>query len=481
MVVGELAEAVDLLVIGAGPGGSDAALRAAELGRDVVLVDADGIDGVGGVCLRSGCIPSKAWIDLADRAHRVRSAAGRGLRIDGLSVDVTVALKTVTETVTGLADDLTRRLEGAGVRIEQGTARFTRADQAVVEGGPTARHFQFTDVIIATGSHPTGLPEVPWSDPRVVDSSGLLAMEEIPERLVVVGAGYVGVELGTALAKLGSRVTLVEVADRVLPLLDRSVARPVARLLADLEVEVLTGSRAIGLDTEGVVVEKDAATRTLDTTTVLVSIGRTPNTSDLGLEHLGLALDAAGRIEVGRDRRASSHVAAIGDVVAGPALAHKASAEGRVAAEALCGRHVAFEPAAIPQVVFSDPEVASAGLTVDEAKARGCDARVTTLPLRAVPRAVLAGEAYGSAAVVWDVASGMVLGVHLAGLHASEVIAEAVLAIEMAATLDDLALTVHAHPTVAEVLGEAARRAVEERADAVSASKPASDAAGAPG
>lgn len=474
MVVGELAEAVDLLVIGAGPGGSDAALRAAELGRSVVIVDAGGVDGVGGICLHEGCIPSKVWIDLADRAHRARTSVGRGLTLDGVGVDGPAARSTVVETVAGLRRDLGTRLESAGVRIEQGIARFTRPDQVAVEGGPTTRHFMFQDVVIATGSRPIPLAGLPWSDSRVVDSAGLLAIEAIPDHLLVVGAGYVGVELGTAMAKLGSKVTLVDIADRVLPLLDRSLSRPVTRSLAALGVEVLTGTRVSALQADGVAVEDGTEARTVAADLVLVAIGRTPNTDDLGLaHHRGVHLDAEGRIEVGPNRLASHHVAAIGDVVAGPALAHKASAEGRVAAEALCGHTVAFDPATIPQVVFSDPEVASAGRTVDDARAAGIEASATTVPMRAVPRAVLTGEAFGAASVVWERTTGVVLGVHLAGPHASEVIAEAVLAIEMAVTLDDLALTVHTHPTVAEVLGEAARRACEERKTEMAPDEPA--------
>lgn len=463
MVVGELAEAVDFLVVGGGPGGSDAALRAAQLGRDVVMVDARGADGVGGACLREGCIPSKAWIDLADRVHRARGAVGRGIELDGLVIDGSAARATVADTVARLGQDLLSRLEGAGVRVEQGNARFTRSDQVVIEGGPTARHYRFNDVVIATGSRPASVPGLDCSDPRVVDSAGVLALEAIPERLVVVGAGYVGVELGTAMAKLGSTVTIVEVADRVLPLLDRSLSRPVARSLTDLGVEVLTGAQVVGVEPDGAVVEDHTGQRTIGADLVLVSVGRIPNTDDLGLEHLGVSVDPSGRIEVGPDRLGASNVAAVGDVVAGPGLAHKASAEGRVAAEALSGRAVSFDAVSIPQVVFCDPEVASVGSTVDEAQAAGVDAQATTIPMRAVPRAVLAGEPLGSASIVWELSTGLVLGVHLAGPHASEVIAEAVLALEMAATLDDLHLTIHTHPTVAEALGEAARQAGEKR------------------
>lgn len=461
MVVGEIPESVDLLVVGGGPGGYVAALRAAQLGRNVVLVDRYGERGVGGVCLNVGCIPSKALIEIATAAHHAGSLAHAGLRGSG-----TVHLGEWQKWRNGVVDELTggirALLKAAGVAVLAGELRFTRPTQAVVETPDgQARFLEFTDAVIATGSRPSGMPHLPRDGVHVLDSTDLLGLTEIPATLAVIGGGYVGLELGTAFAKLGATVTIVEAADRVLPTLDAGLSRPVVSRLRQLGATVLAGTLAEDYDGESLKVSHGGSSAQVRADAVLVAVGRTPNTTDLGLDRLGMSVGDRGLLDVAPDRRLSRHVAAIGDVTPGPALAHKASAEGLVAAEALSGRRVAFDPIAVPSVVFSDPEVASAGLSEAQARSDGLDVAVATFPLTASGRAAtMSAGQQGFLRLVADNETGAVVGVHIVGPHASELIGEGVLAIEMGATLDDLAGTIHPHPTLSEQYAEAAHLAL---------------------
>ncbi|MGH8884964.1 MAG: dihydrolipoyl dehydrogenase [Egibacteraceae bacterium] len=460
MVVGQVPEGVDLLVVGAGPGGYTAALRAAQLGREVTLVDRDGSAGVGGVCLRTGCIPSKALIEVADTAHRARSWSRAGLRAEGLAVDLGAFQRFKSEAVTRLGDAVRRQLDAAGVRVLPGRACFTRPAQAAIErdDGPS-RFVEFRDVILATGSRPMELRELPHDEERVLDSTDALCLHALPASVAVVGGGFIGVELGTALAKLGAHVTIVEALDRLLPALDAAVAPPVQRRLAALGVDVLVSAQARDFDGRRLKVETTGGSVLVEADALVVAVGRRPNSDGLGLERLGVRPRPDGLLEVGPDRLAGPHIAAIGDLTPGPALAHKATAEAEVAAEALCGRPAAFDPAAVPAVVFSDPEVAVAGLSVAHARAAGMTTRVATVPLAASARAVTLGldKAEGFVRLVIDADADAVVGAQIVGPHACELIAEAVLAIEMAASPTDLAGTIHPHPTLSELLAQAAR------------------------
>jgi dihydrolipoamide dehydrogenase len=457
MVVGEVAEPVDLLVVGGGPGGYAAALRAAQLGRKVTLVERGGEDALGGCCLHVGCIPSKALIELASAAHHTGSMAAAGLVVGDVAVDLERFQEFRRGVTGGLAKGVAQLLSAAGVRVIQGELRFNRPDRAAVNTPDgNVLFFEFRDAIVATGSRPTVLPGLEPDGERIVDSTGALALTALPASMAVVGGGYIGLELGTAYAKLGVAVTIVEALDRILPTVDQALTRPVLRRLKDLGVDVRLRTRAERLDGDELVVDCPDGERRVPAACVVVAVGRAARTDDLGLREAGIPVGPDGLIPVGPDRLAREHVAAVGDVVAGPALAHKATHEGVVAAEALSGHPTAFDPAAIPQVVFSDPEVASAGLSLDEAKAAGLDAEEAAFPLSASGRAATLGARAGFARMVVDRAADRIVGVHLVGPHASELIAEGTLAIEMVASPDDLAGTIHPHPTLSEQLGEVA-------------------------
>jgi len=442
VVVGEMPSSVDLLVIGGGPGGYVAAIAAAQLGRQVVLVDAQGEAGLGGVCVNVGCIPSKALIGLAHATHDISGWGKRGLKVAGEpTVDMKEFQTWKTEVVTGLNGGVRQLLKTAGVEVRQGFFRFTRKDQGV---------------LIATGSRPTVIPGLPRDGKRILDSSDVLELDVLPKSIAVVGGGYIGVELGTALAQLGSKVIMIEAAERLLPALPSTLVAPVARRLGELGVDVRVNTKVVSDNGKSLTVTSDGTESAIDVDYVVVAIGRTPNTDDIGLEVIGIKPNARGILEVGPDLLVTPKIAAVGDITPGPALAHKASAEAHVAAEVLSGHDAKFDPTAIPAVVFSDPEIAMTGLTVDEAKEAGYQAVGSMFPMAASGRAYTLGEKAGFAQLV-HTPEGVVLGAQIVGPHASEYIAEVTLAIEMGANLQDLADTIHPHPSMSETLPEAAR------------------------
>jgi dihydrolipoamide dehydrogenase len=448
MVVGELAESADLLVIGGGPGGYAAAIRAAQLGREVTLVERDGAAGLGGVCLHVGCIPSKALIEVASAAHRATDLAAAGLRAESVEVSLPQFQAWRSELCARLARGIGDLLAKGNVRIVHGEARFNRPDRVAVRTpDDRALFLEFRHAIVAAGSRPTALANLPFDGERVIDSTGALALAGVPRSVAVIGAGYIGLELGTALAKLGARVTVVEELDRVLPSVDRSLTAPVVRRLRALGVELRLGTAAPSLER-------------IDAERVIVAAGRAPNTDDLGLAAAGITPDAQGLIPVGPDMRATERIAAVGDVVIGPALAHKATAEAAVAAEALSGLPAAFDPRAVPEVIFTDPEIATVGLTEDQAREAGLDPVAATFPLAGSGRAGTMHEHDGFTRIVADRATDRVVGVHIVGPHAGELVAGGALAIELMASPGDVAATIHPHPTLSESLHEAAALAV---------------------
>jgi dihydrolipoamide dehydrogenase len=449
-----------LVVVGAGPGGYAAAFLAADLGMEVTLVDPEA--NPGGVCLYRGCIPSKALLHAAKVVTDARDAAAWGLRFAAPTVDL-AALRgwkdNVVARLTGGLGTLSARRKIAYVR---GRGRFRDAHTLEIEpaeGG--ARTLAFEHAIVATGSLPAPLPGVALASPLLMDSTGALALADVPGRLLVVGGGYIGLELGVVYAALGSRVTVVEMMAGLLPGVDADLVRPLAARVERLFEAVRLRTRVAGIAEKGgrLRVEFDGETGggredTFDR--VLVAVGRRPNAGTLGLERTNAEVDDWGFIVVDAQRRSREpSIFAIGDVAGEPMLAHKASHEGRAAVEVIAGRVVAFDPQAIPAVVFTDPEIAWCGLTEDDAKRRGRAVTVTRFPWAASGRALTLDRPEGLTKLVLDPDSGRVLGVGLAGPGAGELIAEGVLAIEMGATATDLALSIHPHPTLSETIMEA--------------------------
>ena len=445
MVVGELGTSADVIVIGGGPGGYTAAQRCAAGGKEVVLIESNWL---GGVCLNVGCIPSKALIHAANLAHDARTGTSWGIVTD-VSVDLVVTRAAIDGVVTQLTDGVAGLLRRAGVRVVIGSARLSNVRRVAVETADGVEHIEFEHLVIATGSRPVALPGLPFDGTSVLDSTAALALTELPDRVTVVGGGYIGVELGTAFAKLGSQVTIVEAGPELLPGMPVTLARAARTRLGELGVEVKLASTLS---------EADAAELKRPGSVIIVAIGRRPNTENLGLDNAHITPEPSGLIAVNSARRTSNpHIFAIGDVTAGPALAHKATAEAEVAAATILGRKAAFQPMAIPAVVFSDPELASVGHTVESAKAAGTTAVSYRVPVRSNGRALASGAPSGSAELVAD-ETGTIIGGHIAALNASELIAEITLAIEMGSTLTDLSMTIHPHPSIGEVWAEAARR-----------------------
>ena len=444
MVVGAIGERTDVVVIGSGPGGYVAALRAADGGRDVMLIERDAL---GGTCLNVGCIPSKALIEVASFHHRAAANA-----VPGVSAHVHTDMHAVADHLdsvsAGLRNGVNHLLADAGVTVVPGTAHFARRDRLSVAHQDQVRHIDFDHAIVATGSRPVELPDLPLSD-RVLDSTGALAVRELPASVAILGGGYIGVELGTAFAKLGAAVTLVEAADTILPALHPQLRRPVQRRLRQLDVTILTGTRALRSDCDTIVLDNGT---TLSPTFTIVAVGRRPNSDSCSLDVAGAKIDEQGFVTVDEHLLAAPGVYAIGDVTSGPALAHRATRDAERAVDHLLG-HPTIAPAAIPEVIFSDPEVMSVGITLSQAGDTGLG--IHRFPLGANARAQTIGTNLGGTWIVAD-HDGTVLGVHAVGPHVSELAGEAALAIELAATIDDLALTVHPHPTVSESIAEAA-------------------------
>jgi dihydrolipoamide dehydrogenase len=455
MVAGEIARPVDVLVIGGGPGGYTAAARAVELGREVVLVEQT---RSGGTCLNVGCIPSKALIAVAHDLDRARQRVATGTGIVGhVDVDLAAAQRWKDGVVDRLRDGVGTLLRN--VEVISGTARFVGRDRVAVESEDHVEHLQFHHAVIATGSRPASLAPLPVDQERILDSTGALALSVLPDDLLVVGGGYIGVELGTAYARLGSRVTIVELADRILGEFDDDVVKVVATSLDRIGVSVHTGTAVASVDGDEVHLDRGGVAETVKASHVLVSVGRVPNTDDLQLEDAGLSAGPRGLIAVDEQQRtANPAIYAIGDVTDGAALAHKASEQGRVAAEALCGEPAAFDQL-VPLVAFCEPEVAAVGVSERSAGTSGQRVVVGKAAFGVNGRALTIEQPDGFVKLVADAEHGVVVGAQVVGPQASELISELTVAVECALRLDDVAGSIHPHPTLGEAIVEAARRA----------------------
>jgi dihydrolipoamide dehydrogenase len=457
MVVGEFSQDVDVLVIGAGPGGYVAAIHAAMLGNEVTLVERGEL---GGVCLNRGCIPSKALISAAHRYETIRHSETVGFSVQGVQVDWTKIQSWKQSVVDKLTGGVGSLLKAHQVQVLKGEALFVSPNEVRVFQGYEVQRYRFNHCIVATGSRPVELKAFPFGG-RILSSTEALALPEIPKSLAVIGGGYIGIELGQMFAKFGVKVTVLEGAERILPGFDAEMTRWVERRLKKLGVNVFTKSTAKEAVEQNnqvtVTFQTGEETKQISADYLLVTVGRVPNTDNLGLDAAGVRLNDRGLIEVDRQCRTNvPEIFAIGDIVPGPALAHKASYEAKVAAEAIAGHASAVDYKAIPAVVFSDPELASVGLDEKQAKEKGYEIVTGKFPYAANGRALTLNDSEGFVKIVAEKERGIVLGAQIVGPEASNLIAEMGLAVEMGATLEDLALTIHAHPTLGEMVMEAA-------------------------
>ncbi len=453
-----------LVVLGGGPGGYAAAFMAADLGMQVALVEAE--PRLGGTCLLRGCIPSKALLHVAKLIHETREMADWGVSFvpPAIAIDTLRARKDkVIQTLSGGLKQLAKQrgVTVIGARGVFENSQTLRLEDRAADAPVSADRITFDHCVLATGSVPTKIPAFEIGSPRVMDSTGALALQDIPESLLVVGGGYIGLEMGSVYAALGTKVSVVELTDGLLPGADRDLVRPLAQRLAKQMAAIHLGTKVAAVRDTGSVVEATLegpeGSRTERFSRVLVAVGRRPNSAGIGLENTQVKLDRRGFAQVDRAQRtADPAILAIGDVAGEPMLAHKATHEGKVAVEALHGGPAEFDPLAIPAVVFTDPEVAWAGLTENEAERQGRAVEVVRYPWAASGRAQSLGRTEGLTKLLVDPETERVLGIGIVGAGAGELVAEGALAIEMGATARDLADTIHAHPTLSETVGNAA-------------------------
>ena len=455
-----MGDSTQLVVIGAGPGGYVAAFKAADLGLEVTLIDLN--PNPGGVCLYRGCIPSKALLHVSRLLTESREAEEWGITFAEPEIDLDRLRAFKDRVVARMTGGLGQLSKARKIRYIQGRARFTGPGSLCIEADGGDSDLSFQHAILATGSRPT-VPRLfdIGDDGRVMDSTTALELADIPGRLLVVGGGVIGVELGSVYAALGSTVSVVEMMPGLVPPADRDMVKPLHTMLDKRFDSIMVDTKVTSVQSNGdaITVEMEAADgakSSADYDKLLISVGRIPNSQDLGLETTAVEVNEAGYVQVDAQRRtAEASIFAIGDVI-GSGLAHTASHEGTVAAEVIAGHRVAFEPAAIPNVVYTDPEVAWCGLTEEEAKEEGREVAVSRFPWAASGRATTVDRNEGLTKIVVDPETDRVLGVGIVGLGAGELIAEGVLAGEMAALVSDLQLTIHPHPTLSETLMEAA-------------------------
>jgi len=457
MVVGDFPIEVDTLVVGAGPGGYVAAIRAAQLGQKVTIVEKGDL---GGVCLNVGCIPSKAMIQAGHLAEKAHGNEELGITTENVKIDFEKVQEWKGSVVKKLTSGVESLLKGNKVDIVKGEVFFVDSHSVKVMDEKQSQTYKFNNCIIATGSTPIEIPSFKFSD-RVLDSTGALNLKEVPKKMVVIGGGYIGTELGSAYANFGTEIIVLEGTKDILGGFEKQMTQVVKKRLKKKDVQVITEAMAKGVEEtkNGVTVTYEAKGKeeTIDADYVLVTVGRRPNTDEIGLEQAGIEVDDKGLIKIDEQCRTNKdHVYAIGDIVKGMPLAHKASYEGKVAAEAISGKKSAIDYIGMPAVVFSDPELASVGYTEKEAKDAGYKVKVGKFPFAANGRALSLNDTDGFLKLVTREDDGLVIGAQIAGPNASDMIAEVGLAIEAGMTAEDIALTVHAHPSLGEITMEAA-------------------------
>lgn len=449
----------EVLVLGGGPGGYTAAFRAADLGKKVVLVEKSPV--LGGVCLNVGCIPSKALLHVAQIIHEAEDLGRHGIRFEKPELDID-KLRSWKESVTQtLNKGLAGLVKQRKITQLQGYGKFTSANTLDVEGEDGIQTVQFENAIIAAGSHPTQIPTFPNDDPRLIDSTGALALEDIPEKLLIVGGGIIGLEMATVYHALGSKISVVELMEQIIPGCDKDLVQPLMKRIKKQYENIWLGTqvKTIEATDAGLKVDFDGknAPESEVFDKVLVAVGRRPNGKLIDADKAGINVDDRGFIPVDKQQRTNvEHIFAIGDIVGNPMLAHKACHEGKVAAEVISGHKSSFVALTIPSVAYTDPEVAWMGLTENQAEEQGIEYDKGTFPWAASGRSLSIGRNEGFTKVICDKESGRILGAGIVGTNAGELLAEAVLALEMGADAEDIGLTIHAHPTLSETFAFAA-------------------------
>jgi dihydrolipoamide dehydrogenase len=444
-----------VVVLGGGPGGYSAAFRAADLGLDVTLIESR--NTLGGVCLNVGCIPSKALLHVAKVIDDAAEMASHGVTFGAPQIDLD-KIRSWKESVIG---QLTGGLDGMAkmrkVKVVYGYGKFTGSNTIAVEGEGETTTVTFDNAIVAAGSKPVNLPFIPEDD-RVIDSTGALELKDVPEKLLVLGGGIIGLEMGTVYRTLGSQIDVVEFADQLVPAADKDVMKIYQRFVKN-KFNVMLSTKVVAVEAkdDGLYVTfegKQAPSEAVRYDKVLVAVGRTPNGKLLDAEKAGVAVDERGFINTDKQMRSNvNHIFAIGDVVGQPMLAHKAVHEGHVAAEVISGKKHYFDPKCIPSIAYTDPEIAWAGVTEKEAKEQGLSIETAVFPWAASGRAIASSRTEGQTKLIFDKDSGRVIGGAIIGINAGEMLGEIGLAVEMGADGEDLALTIHAHPTLNESIG----------------------------
>jgi len=452
----------EVLVLGSGPGGYSAAFRAADLGLDVMMVER--YDTLGGVCLNVGCIPSKALLHVARVIAEIKESSGIGVRVGEPEIDIDAVRAFKDAAVSRLVKGVGSMARQRSVKTLQGEGRFTGTHELEVTQGQVKTRVRFKHAIIAAGSRPVKLPFMPQNDPRIWDSTDALALSSIPERLLVIGGGIIGMEMATVYQALGSRITIVEYADQLIPAADKDLVRVYQRYNQEL-FDVRLETRVIHVqareDSLQVTLCPNSGGESIESfDAILLAVGRKPNGGDIGAEPAGVFVDERGFIPVDHQLRTNvSHIFAIGDINGDPMLAHKATHEGHVAAEVIAGHNVSFQPLAIPSIAYTNPEIAWTGLTEKQARAQGISYAVSVFPWSASGRAIGEARSEGKTKLIHHAETGVLLGAGIVGINAGELLGELSLAIEFKASVEDLALTIHAHPTLHETVGLAAELA----------------------
>lgn len=458
-------ELFDVCVIGAGPGGYVAAIRSAQLGLKTVIVEKEFL---GGVCLNVGCIPSKAMISAAHFLHKLQhDASEMGIEVSGVKTNFKKMVSWKQSVCDKMSGGVAQLLKGNQVTVMMGEANFKSASEIEVASSSGKQNVSAKNFVLATGSRPIEIPGFQFDEKFVLSSTGALALDEIPKKLAVIGGGYIGLEIGSFLSKLGSEVEIIEAAPSLLAgVADPDCIQVVQRKILKSGVKIRFGAKAKSFEKKGkslaIKIDVNGKEETVECDKILVTVGRKPNSDKANLKAAGIAVDEKGFVKVNAQRRTTvANIFAIGDVAGQPMLAHKASHEGVLVAEVIAGHNRVYDAKTVPAVIFTDPEIASAGMTESECTAKGFkDLKIGKFPFAANGKAVSLMESEGFVKIIADAKTHVVLGVHIVGPEASNLISEAVLAIEMGARLEDIALTIHPHPTLGETMMEAAEAAL---------------------